>query len=93
MTRVRAILRVDLARHVQAGGGLTAAAEHAAWSVLATAAPGQAVDVNVGEASWLSQRLAHILCEGLADAGIVQVSGQDGTALAKIAALLDRAGE
>ena len=86
---VRAVVRVDLSRHVLAGGELGGPAEAAAWSVLATVSPGQAVDVNLGAARWLSVRLLYLLREGLLDAGPVQLSGTDGAALATIAALLD----
>lgn len=88
---VRAVVRIDLAPHVLACGELGAAAEAVAWSMLETVAPGQCVDIHIGAARYLSERLLYILCEGLhgADAGAVQLSGQDGAALAKVAALLD----
>ena len=89
MTRVRSVLRIDLSAHVVPGGELGDAAAAVAWAVLATAEPGQAVDVNLGAARWLTERLLHILREGLADAGAAQVSGSDGAAMAKLAALLD----
>ncbi len=87
---VRAVVRIDLAPYVLAGGELGAPAEAIAWSILGTVAPGQCVDIHIGAARYLSERLLYILCEGLVGAaGAVQVSGQDGAALAKVAALID----
>lgn len=88
---VRAVVRIDLAPHVLAGGELGAPAEAIAWSILGTVAPGQCVDIHIGAARYLSERLLYILCEGLlgAAAGAVQLSGQDGAAVAKVAALID----
>lgn len=87
---VRAVVRIDLAPHVLACGELGGPAEDVAWSVLSTVLPGQCVEVGVGGARWLSERLLRILRDGLADAGAVQVSGQDGAVLAKVMALLER---
>lgn len=86
---VRAVVRIDLAPHVLAGGELGAAAEADAWATLATVAPGQCVEIGIGAARWLSERLLYLLREGLTDAGAVQISGQDGAVLAKVTALLD----
>lgn len=72
---IRGVLCVDLAEHLEDDGSAGVKAENAAWATLAAAPADWAVNVNLGSALWVTDRLLMILHEQLQDAPAVQVTG------------------
>lgn len=78
---LRGVITVDLGPHLESDGSAGVKAENAAWSVLAATPTGWAVNVDLGAATWVTDRLLVILQDGLHEAAGVQVTGQNAAAV------------
>lgn len=78
MRTIRGVISLDLSKYVVGKRGcLDDQAVTALWTNMAAIPVGWTVCVNIGDASWFTPRLIHVLFEHLASAAVVQVSGSE----------------
>ncbi len=91
-TRVRQVLRCDLADLVEPSGELDdREVRTRMWRLTADVQRGQAVVLDVGAATWTMPGTFHEVAEYLADVGAVQVQGAHGAFVREVAEQLEEA--
>lgn len=89
--RVRQVVRLDLSNLVDAVGMLDDFEVRARLSRLADdVRPGQAIVLDVGDATWTTPGTFSDLASAVQDAGTVQVQGSRGSFVRQVAEQLDR---